>query len=433
MKDAVSIILVVMACFLSACAAPSTSEALPAPSSEQEATGEFTPTPSLIATETAVIPTLSFTPTPTSSPSPTSSPTATFTATPTSTPTFPAAVVPSDWRQYTSLTRQFSFLYPPSWELESEASKEAVFNVMSGKNVAGFFRVDLWDDQAVLSRLATLSEDEVFGVLASVIADSQTEKGNKFKLVATSKWEAGPLVGFEVESDITSVVSGKEWPFRALSTLVLLNENSAVFTTFANLTVKSVRDEDRETLAMVLRSFRPKGVAVNIITPTPTNTRPATNTPPPKPTNTPVPKVVPLNQEFQTGGWKWHLYDVKKTKAVYWYGDATVAQGYFLLVFIQFANASSGTARPYQIQPFYLTDSKGNRHYLSEPLSIEREASLAAGWQFQAATLWQDFKPGEVLGAVEAWDLPPGTGDVFLTVDGITIYLGNFDEIPETK
>lgn len=153
----------------------------------------------------------------------------------------------------------------------------------------------------------------------------------------------------------------------------------------------------------------------------------------PRPTATPVPKVVPFKQEFQTGGWKWHLYDVKKIKTVYWYGNPTTAQGNYLLVFIQFTNVSSGTAYPYRIEPFYLVDGKGNKHSLLKSVGTELEASIAAGWQFQAATIWEDFQPGEILGTVVAWDLPDGSGDIFLHLGGIVIYLGNFDEMPLTK
>ncbi len=177
----------------------------------------------------------------------------------------------------------------------------------------------------------------------------------------------------------------------------------------------------------------PTNTPIPTSTATSTQTRPPTATTAPKPTNTPAPLIVPWKQNFKAGAWTWNVYAVKKAKAVYWYGSSYVAQGYYLLLFIQLTNGSSGTARPYEIDPFYLVDSAGRRHGLSEPLSIEREASIAAKWQFQSATLWQDFKPGEVIGAVEAFDLPEGSGNVFLHLGADTIFVGNFDQIPLEK
>lgn len=99
-------------------------------------------------------------------------------------------------------------------------------------------------------------------------------------------------------------------------------------------------------------------------------------------------------------------------------------------MFIEFTNRQSGSAYPCDISPFSLTDSLGGTHNLSAPLSLERSASLNAGWQFQAASVWKKFNPGEVLGTVEAFDLPGGAGDIFLHLGGHTVYLGNFDEMP---
>jgi len=115
---------------------------------------------------------------------------------------------------------------------------------------------------------------------------------------------------------------------------------------------------------------------------------------------------------------------------VYWYGEATVAQGKWLLVFIQFTNASSGSAQPYRIQPFYLVDGYGNKHPLSGAFTVARNASIAAHWQFQTGLVLDTFDPGQVLGTVEAWDLPDGSGNVYLRLGAHTIYLGNFDEMP---
>ena len=174
-------------------------------------------------------------------------------------------------------------------------------------------------------------------------------------------------------------------------------------------------------------------------TATPTETEPPT---PPPPTEVPtlaptavpptaVPQVVPWKQDFQDGIWTWNLYDVKKRKAVYYYSKSTVAQGYYLLVFIQLTNTSSGSAYPcHTLSDVCLIDGAGNRHEVSSPLTVERDASLYAGWQYQTDDLWSKYSPGQVVGAVEAWDLPEGSGDIYLHIGDHTIFIGNFDELP---
>ncbi len=122
---------------------------------------------------------------------------------------------------------------------------------------------------------------------------------------------------------------------------------------------------------------------------------------------------------------------MKKSKAVYFYRKSTVAQGNYLLVFVQLTNTSSGSAYPCDTLPnVYLIDGAGNRYGLSEPLSLEREASLYAGWQYQTDDLWSKYNPGQVVGAVEAWDLPDGSGDMYLHIGDHTIFIGNFDALP---
>ena len=83
--------------------------------------------------------------------------------------------------------------------------------------------------------------------------------------------------------------------------------------------------------------------------------------PPPPPTKAPVvlPKTVPLGQEFTTTLWGLKLYDVKRAKVVYWFGDAEIAHGTWLIPFVEFRNLGSGTAQPSRNLHFYLQDDRG--------------------------------------------------------------------------
>lgn len=155
-------------------------------------------------------------------------------------------------------------------------------------------------------------------------------------------------------------------------------------------------------------------------------------TPVPLPTATPWPKASPLGQEFLTTLWGLKLYDVKRAKVVYWFGDAQIARGTWLIPFVEFRNLGSGTARPSRNLRFYLQDAQG-RTFTFDPFN---DAVLGAAWQFNAGHLYDDIHPGSVLGIALPFDVSPDLGDVWLRVreaPNVVMYLGNVSQMPELK
>jgi uncharacterized protein YraI len=155
-------------------------------------------------------------------------------------------------------------------------------------------------------------------------------------------------------------------------------------------------------------------------------------TPPPAPTAIPLPKVVPQGQEFLTTIWGLKLYDVKRAKVVYWFGDARIARGTWLIPFVEFRNLGSGTARPNRNLHFYLQDAAG-RTFTFDPFN---DAVLGAAWQFKAGHLYDDINPGSILGIALPFDVSPDLGDVWLRVQeapSVVMYLGNVSQMTELK
>jgi hypothetical protein len=156
--------------------------------------------------------------------------------------------------------------------------------------------------------------------------------------------------------------------------------------------------------------------------------------PPPKPTAPPVvmSKTMPLGQEFLTTLWGVKLYDVKRAKAVYWYGDGEIAHGTWLIPLVEFRNLGSGTNDPHSNLHFYLQDDKG-RTFTYDPFN---DGVLGAAWQFQAGHLYDDINPGSALGVALPFDVSPDLGDMWLRVKeapNVVMYLGNVSQMPETK
>ena len=122
------------------------------------------------------------------------------------------------------------------------------------------------------------------------------------------------------------------------------------------------------------------------------------------------------------------LYDVKRAKAVYYRNDAEVAQGVWLLPFVEFTNLGTGTKSAWEDLDFYLFDDRGWSYE-----ARHNDAWLEAGWQFQAGNIMDDINPGLMLGVVLPVDVPEDMGDVWLRVEqdpDFAIYLGNASSIP---
>ena len=158
----------------------------------------------------------------------------------------------------------------------------------------------------------------------------------------------------------------------------------------------------------------------------------ATRTPrPPTATPKPLPRTK-TDQEFVIQIWGLRLYDVKKTKAVYYFGDAEIAKGMWLVPLLEVRNAGSGTADPHNNLDFYLQDDRG-RKYEFDPFG---DAVLGAAWQFQAGHLYDDINPGLKLGIALPFDVPPDMGDAWLRLEqdqNVVFYLGNVSQLPEVQ
>ena len=151
-------------------------------------------------------------------------------------------------------------------------------------------------------------------------------------------------------------------------------------------------------------------------------------TPPPTNTPTPLPVVDDFGVQKQVGQWGLKLYDVKRAKAVYFFGDPEIAQGVWLLSFVEFTNLSSGTRNPWEDLDFYYVDEQGQIYE-----ARYNDAWLGARWQFQAGDIMDDIQPGSILGVVLPIDSPENLGHIWLRVEqdpNFAIYLGKASDVP---
>lgn len=133
-----------------------------------------------------------------------------------------------------------------------------------------------------------------------------------------------------------------------------------------------------------------------------------------------VPKTV--------GNWGLKLYDVKRVKTVYFFGNPQTAQGVWFIPFVEFTNNSPGTRAPYDDLDLYLQREDGKTLKLGY-----NDGSAGAAWQFQAGNIVDDIQPGSLLGIALPADVSEGLGDVWLRVEqdpSFAIYLGNASAIP---
>lgn len=149
---------------------------------------------------------------------------------------------------------------------------------------------------------------------------------------------------------------------------------------------------------------------------------------PPTATPTPLPKNSAMNVPMQVGQWGIKLYDIKRAKTVYFFGDPETAQGVWFMPFVEFTNNSTGTRAPWDDLDFYLLDGQGRIFEITY-----NEGTSGAKWQYQAGDITDDIQPGLILGIVMAVDTPEDLGDVWLRVEqdpNFVMYLGNASEIP---
>lgn len=172
-------------------------------------------------------------------------------------------------------------------------------------------------------------------------------------------------------------------------------------------------------------------LAANIPVPAAAPTKAAASAPaaPAAPTAAPAP-APEFGVTKQCGHFEYKLYDLRKVKSVWFYNKEYLAQGNFLLVFIEVKNISPGTSYFAQFSPRLLVNVPGQR-------KIQVYDSFAggfyAGWMYQTGSFYDDLNPGAILGEVEAYDLPIDS-DFNLIFDmrdcpGQSISLGNWSAI----
>lgn len=120
------------------------------------------------------------------------------------------------------------------------------------------------------------------------------------------------------------------------------------------------------------------------------------------PTVAPAPKVQYWGDTgVQTcGGFEWRVSNVRRSKDAWYYDRKQVAQGEYLIVYVEVKNISSGTASFWETKP-------------SMPgKEIAEQASQYAAWMMTGGfnTLWKDdVAPGEFITLVGAFDVAPDT------------------------
>jgi hypothetical protein len=165
---------------------------------------------------------------------------------------------------------------------------------------------------------------------------------------------------------------------------------------------------------------------------TPTSTFAPTQSPPATPTPSPTAQlVVPFDRSFEADGWTWRLEEVQKAHVIPDGAGSNIAQGAFLLVFVEFKNRANALRRPNSLTPLYLLDANGYWRSLPKVESPADDAATAAAGLSDAGLFRDILSPGEKQIAVAVWDLPAGSGDLFLLLGNHRIYLGDFDTMEE--
>jgi len=168
-------------------------------------------------------------------------------------------------------------------------------------------------------------------------------------------------------------------------------------------------------------------VAKDIPTPPPAPPTPTPAPPGAAPTATPAPaQGLTIGSQVDANGWSFKVYDVKRRKVVYFYDDSYVAQGNFVLVFVEATNHLPGTSYFGKDLRPWLTDKPGTRY------SGSSKGSIYAQWQLGGLdSFYTDVNPGQTVRMLEAYDVPDGVGEVSLSLNPpLWIALENADAIP---
>jgi hypothetical protein len=153
--------------------------------------------------------------------------------------------------------------------------------------------------------------------------------------------------------------------------------------------------------------MQPQIEAVYVVTPTP---RP-TAKPKPTRTPTPIPVLAQIGEQVKAGNWLFTVTEVQYHKALYFYGDATVAMGVYCVLFLDIQNQASGTA--------HFGELWWELHGAQGAVFDDDSETFDAAWQFGGKdTPWDDLNPGETAQIVIAFDVAEnGKGLVFYSAN----------------
>ena len=188
-------------------------------------------------------------------------------------------------------------------------------------------------------------------------------------------------------------------------------------------------------------------VAANIPTPPPTPTPAPTAVPAPTataaPANAPAPAPAPsgkpgLGTTQTIDNWEIRPERLHKEKVVYYYGDPTVAMGNYAIVILDVKNTAGGSSRLADNVAVYLRDDKKRLYEFSDPFTTERNAMIAANWEFNVhPSIFEIFGPAAEKPVLVLWDVNPDAQSLTLGFsDGVNKVewdLGDFTNIPPFK
>lgn len=118
---------------------------------------------------------------------------------------------------------------------------------------------------------------------------------------------------------------------------------------------------------------------------------------------------------------EWRVADVRHTKEVWHYSDKTVAQGEYLLVYIEIKNVSPGTS-----------DLESSSAPRLNGRSYDFDPTWDAAWMMTGGhnVTWNDYNPGAVISVVAGFDVQPSDSHVFSMANcGQSVNIGVWDEL----
>lgn len=142
---------------------------------------------------------------------------------------------------------------------------------------------------------------------------------------------------------------------------------------------------------------------------------------------------VDFSTVYTCGHFEYRLTDIRRKKSVWLFNREYVAQGEWLMVFVEVKNISPGTSHFGQFSPRLIVLTKDGR---TADSTGDSKASGFASWMFSHGRFYEDINPGKTLGLVEAYDLPlePDLilGFALLDCSDSLLSLGMWSNVPQS-